>query len=66
MKKFKNKRLRELARVLVEHGIDCISNVLHEASETQSGDITPLQAIELEQIKTELTELLFQQTKQNR
>lgn len=55
-----------MARVLVEHGIDCISNVLHEASEAQSGDITPSQAIELEQIKNELTELLLLQTEQNR
>lgn len=59
------KDLREKLAQLVNESIDYIFIQGHTIAETKSGDITPCQVILLNKIEKELTDLLFDQIKQN-
>jgi hypothetical protein len=57
--------LKEKLTTLVIEVVDYIFVQGHSIADTKSGDITPDQEFELERIQKELTELLYQQIKQN-
>jgi len=57
--------LKEKLTTLVNETVDYIFVQGHSIAETKSGDFTPEQMFELERIQKELTELLYQQIKQN-
>jgi hypothetical protein len=59
------KNLKEKLTELVIEVVDYIFVQGHSIAETKSGDTTPEQVLELERIQKELTELLYQQIKQN-
>ena len=57
--------LKEKLTELISESIGQIFIQGHSIAETKSGDCTPDQVLELERIQKELTELLYQQIKQN-
>ena len=57
--------LKEKLTELVIEVVDYIFVQGHSIAETKSGDATPEQVFELKRIQKELTELLYQQIKQN-
>ena len=50
---------------IVEAQIDLLFMSAHDTAETQSGDITPHQAMRLDKIKEDLLSLVVEQVKQN-
>ena len=53
------------AEQYIDEAIDEVFNELHQDFPTKSGDITPMQLHELEQLKEQLVDLITMQVKQN-
>jgi hypothetical protein len=57
--------LRQSVSSKVDDGIDQIFATIHKAAMTGSGDITPEQTVDLDQIKKQLVNLITDQVAQN-
>lgn len=57
--------VKEDLRGIVDSEIDSLFETAHEHAKTTSGDITPTQMVKLDNIKEELTDLIYEQVKQN-
>lgn len=51
---------------LVDNNVDAVFNSIHNIVDTKSGDITPMQALRLSEIKRMLTDLVYEQVQQNK
>lgn len=57
--------MKNIIEIEVKDTVDELISDLHYDFETKSGEATLMQAYRLEQIKKDLTELLFEQINQN-
>jgi len=61
--------MREKIRLSAEHyiddAIDGVFNELHQDYPTKSGDITPMQLYQLDELKEQLVNLITEQVEQN-
>lgn len=53
-------------KTLVDYNVDAVFTDIHNIVDTQSGDITPMQALRLSEIKRALTDLVYEQVQQNK
>lgn len=53
-------------KTLVDYNVDAVFTDIHNILDTQSGDITPMQALRLSEIKRALTDLVYEQVQQNK
>jgi hypothetical protein len=58
-------QIRLSAEQLIDESIDGVFNELHQDFPTKSGDITPMQLHQLEQLKEQLVDLITKQVEQN-
>ena len=57
--------INEIVREVLERNINDTFAELHSEYDTKSGDITPLQSFQLEQLLDKLSELMTEQITQN-
>lgn len=60
-----DEQLKIIIGLNVDSVIEGLFSEMHVFAETKSGDISPDQQSELNRIKLELSELIYQQVKQN-
>ena len=53
-------------KTLVDYNVDAVFTDIHNIVDTKSGDITPMQALRLSEIKRALTDLVYEQVQQNK